>query len=118
MAFGLPQQNAGKLDRRVKLFRASVVINDLYEPEEKLSHYATVWAHVKHETVKEVDEAFSARAVKFTNLTIRWRTDLDEKDWVEHDNDMYKVTGIIELGRREMARLHLEYVEGNAYEII
>lgn len=114
MAYGLPQQWAGKLDRRIKILKHSVTFNELNEPVEEFTEYAVIWANVMHLSVREINSAESVRAVKMANIVIRWRTDIDEQDRIIHDGDTYKIQGTTELGRREMLQLLVEYVEGNA----
>ena len=114
MAFGLSQQWAGRLDRRVKLLRATVTYNAMNEPVETFTHVATVFANVNYMRDLEKYDSDAVRAEKMAKFVIRWRTDINEKDRVEYDGKTYKIRGVTEMGRREMLELLTEYTEGNA----
>lgn len=114
VAFGLPQQWAGRLDRRVKLWKATVTYNELNEPVETFVLHASLWANVIHFSAKEIYDAESVRACKYAKIIIRYRTDVDEQDRIEHDGQMWKIQGVTEMGRREMLELMAEFTEGNA----
>lgn len=114
MAFGLPQQWAGKLDRRIALWKATISYNDLNEPVETFALHATFWAQVVHLSTKEIYDSESVRACKYAKFIVRYRTDVTEKDRVIHDGQSYKIQGITEMGRREMLELMTEFTEGNA----
>ena len=114
MAFGLPQQYAGKLDRRIALMRRTTSYNAANEPIETYASVATMWANVQHHSVKEMNEASAVRASKNTRFLVRYRTDITEMDRIRHDSKDYAIVGITEMGRREMLEIMGEYLEGRA----
>jgi SPP1 family predicted phage head-tail adaptor len=114
MAFGIPQQWAGKLDRQIKLLHETTEYNEMNEPIQVWEQVATMWANVQHKTVEEIIAGQAVRAVKQTRFLVRWRTDINEKDRIEHDGLQYLITGLAEMGRREMLEITTEHVEGAA----
>lgn len=114
MAFGLPQALVGRKDRKVWLLRATQTTNDLNEPVETFVRARSMWAEVKHLSVAEKYEADSTRAMKRTLFRVQYSPDINETDRIEHDNQIYKVMGITELGRREMTEVFAEMVESMA----
>ncbi len=71
-----------------------------------------MWAEVQHLSIAEKYESDSDRAMKTAKIKIQYCTDITEKDRIEHDNQVWKILGITELGRRELTELFCEYVEG------
>lgn len=115
MSFGLKSINAGALDRRVKLMKQVLTINEMHEEEETYEELTTVWAAVKHIRGYEEFETAQVQAIRSTIFTIRFRDDLTEADQVEHDDGKrYRITLMRELGRRELLELTTEFIQGAA----
>jgi len=114
VAFGFPQAVAGKRDRRIWLLQATTTFNEMNEPVESFARNRQMWAEVNHISIAEKYDSNSSRAVKLTNFRVQYCTDVSERDRIEHDNQVYKVLGITELGRRELTEIAGEYVEGLA----
>lgn len=112
MAYGLPQQWAGKLDRRVTILKSTYSYVGANEPEETWLPVKTLFAQVVHFGVREMMDGEAIRAVKMTKFNIRYREDINEKDRIEHEGKQYKIVGITEMGRREMLEIATEYIQG------
>jgi len=112
MAYGLPQQQAGKLDRKISLYQHSTSLNAMNEPETTWLHYATVSANVMHQSAREMWSAGSERASQATRFVIRFRDDISERDRIKYGSKFYAISGITEMGRREMLEISADYVEG------
>lgn len=114
MTYGYPQSLIGKRDRQVWLVRSNLTYNELNEPVETFVRVRAMWAEVKHISAAETYDSNSTRAVKTAKFRVMYCTDINETDRIEHDNQMYKVLGITELGRRDLTEIFAEMVEGMA----
>lgn len=114
LSFGLSQVTAGQFDRRIKILRQSVTLNDYNEPVETYTHALTLWAQVRYLKVDEIYDGESVRAMRYAKFMVRWRTDITDRDRIEHDGRTFKIIGIVERGRRELLEVLGEYVEGLA----
>jgi len=96
--------DAGRLDRRVTLKRATSTMNGFNDPELTWSTLATVWASVVPVSDAERMRAGETLAAKQSRFTIRYSStvaDLDPKDRLTFDGRDYDLNGVKELGRRE-----------------
>lgn len=97
---------AGKLDRRVGIYRAGLPEDDGYTtlPGEP-ALVATRWCQVIPQTGREVIEADGKDGQRMSRFRFRWdelTSTLSETDELDHDGERYAITGpLIELGRRE-----------------
>jgi len=92
---------SGRLDRRIKLQRKTVVENSYGEPIETWVDLATVWAEYLPARSVERYAATQMMAEVDTRWRIRYRTDLTPIDRLSYAGRLYDVTGVVEMGRRE-----------------
>lgn len=93
---------AGKLDRRLQIFRKSVAESDSGEPVETWALLATVWAQQRP---NRGAERFTARQLvgeAVMTFHIRYRADLamTVQDRLEYEGKVWDIEDIRELGRR------------------
>lgn len=97
---------AGKLDRRVGIYRAGPDSDDGYTslPGEMVL-LATRWCHVMPQSGREVIEASGKDGERLTRFRFRYdsvTSTLLETDELDHDGTRYAITGpLAEIGRRE-----------------
>lgn len=96
---------AGKLDRRVTLWRRGPVQDDGYGSTQIMEPIATRWAAVIPQTGREVIEAGGKDGERVSRFHFRYDSvtaTISETDELAHDGARYAVTGpTIEIGRRE-----------------
>lgn len=95
---------AGKLDRRIRLERATVTQNDLGEEIPTWGLLATVWASKRDVSDGERIAAAEVSAEITTRFQIRWDSswsDLNPRDRLVVDARIYGISGVKEIGRRE-----------------
>lgn len=97
---------AGKLDRRVGIYRAGSSTDDGYQVVPgAMALVATRWCHVAHQSAREIVQADGKDGQRLTRFLFRWddvTSSLTELDELEHDGERYAITGpLIEVGRRE-----------------
>lgn len=95
---------AGKLDRRITLQRATVTRDEYNEPVEAWGDIATVWA--SYEPIRD-GERFRAgeRAAELSaRFQIRYSStvaDLGPEDRLTFEGKVYEIVHVKEIGRRE-----------------
>ena len=104
---------AGKLDRRVEIYRAAAGSDDGYTVlPGAMTHIATRWSRVLHQTGREAIEAAGKDGMQATRFHMRWdslTSTLTELDELEHDGKRYAIVAPPnELGRREGVELTAE----------
>lgn len=95
---------AGKLDRRITLQRATTTANSLNEPIQTWAAIATVWAAKMEVRDSERQRAAETAAVIDTRFQIRWSSqvsDIDAADRVVFGGRTFNILGVKEIGRRE-----------------
>ena len=95
---------AGKLDRRITLQRASTTKNGFNEDVEAWGDIATVWASATPVSDAERVRAQQVGAVISMRFQIRFSTavaDLSPTDRLTYNGKTYNITAVKELGRRE-----------------
>ena len=100
--------DAGRLDRRVELRRATTTANAFNEPIATWATLAKVWAEAKPVLDAERQQAGQTLASKSYRFTIRYSTDvadLDPRDRVLFDGRDYDIAGVKEIGRREFLEI-------------
>ena len=112
MAFNLAQVRAGGFDRRIHILRQSTALSPSFEPQETYAKAFSLWAKVFHERVSEVYKNQGIQGVRTTTFTVRYRADITEKDRIEHENQVYKILGFMEMGRKEILEITTQFVEG------
>ena len=95
---------AGKLDRRITLQRASTTKNGFNEDVEAWGDIATVWASATPVSDAERVRAQQVGAVISMRFQIRFSTavaDLSPTDRLTYNGKTYNITAVKELGRRQ-----------------
>lgn len=94
---------AGKLDRRITLERASITLDDFGGQVEAWVVLATVWAEAIPVSDRERWRAGEIGATISHRFRIRWSSavaDLNARDRVIFDGREYDIHGVKEIGRR------------------
>lgn len=94
---------AGRLDRRISILRASAVNDEFNQPVETWATLATVWAEAKPVSDGERMKAGQTLADKMIRFTIRYSStvaDVDPRDRITYDGRVFDISGIKEIGRR------------------
>jgi SPP1 family predicted phage head-tail adaptor len=100
--------DAGRLDRRIVIQRATTTANSFNEPISTWATLATVWAKAEPVSDGERQRSGETLADKKYRFTIRWSYDVSEvdpRDRVVFDGRTYDVSGVKEMGRREFIEL-------------
>lgn len=96
--------DAGKLDRRVSIYRLGEVSDDGFAETRAFELVDTRYCQVLPQSGREVIEADGKDGQRMTRFVFRWdsiTSGLTELDQLEHDGERYAITGpLIEVGRR------------------
>ncbi|MDP2358015.1 MAG: phage head closure protein [Beijerinckiaceae bacterium] len=95
---------AGKLDRRIVIQRATVTTNALNEEVQSWAPLITVWAGKREVSDRERFAANEIGAEVTTRFTIRWSTQagaVDARDRILYDGRVYNIHHAKEIGRRD-----------------
>lgn len=96
---------AGKLDRRVAIYRPGDPVDDGYTETRPMALLDTRWCQVIPMSGREVIEAAGKDGERMTRFRFRWdevTSTLSETDELEDGGVRYAITGpMIEIGRRE-----------------
>lgn len=92
---------AGDLDRRVTIERASTTTDEYGNSAETWNALATVWAKVDHISDGEKWKAAEVGAHVDTRFLIRWGFSVTPLDRVVYESRAYSIKGVKEIGRRE-----------------
>lgn len=95
---------AGKLDRRIKLQKNVLALDDYGNQIDNWSEYINVWANVKPISDGERFGGGEVKAYATHRFQIRWHlmiADLSAVWRLEYDGRQYDISGVKELGRRE-----------------
>lgn len=95
----------GRLDRRIILLQRSTSADDWNQNVDSYVQLAEVWAEVRDQGAKEREEADQRVTVNPKIFTIRFRSDITTKHRISYDSDIYHITGITEIGRKEGQRI-------------
>jgi len=93
--------NAGTLDRRIVIEQRTDTRDGSGDPVAAWTVLATVWAAHEPLTGKEQFEAHQVNAERPSKFVIRYRAGVDESMRVNWDGDLYDITSIVEIGRRD-----------------
>lgn len=93
--------NAGELDRRVEIQRATITRDDWNTPVETWATIATTWASKRDRHETEINELNQTVTFTRTLWKIRYRADISTTDVLVYGAETYDITGIKELGRQE-----------------
>jgi SPP1 family predicted phage head-tail adaptor len=100
--------NAGELDRRIEIQRATITRDDWNSPVETWATIATTWAAKRDRNEIEINEQNQTVTFTRTIWKIRHRADLTTTDVILYGAEVYDITGIRELGRREALEVTTE----------
>ena len=95
---------AGKLDRRITIQRATVTRNAMNEEVETFAPLLTVWASARAVSDGERMQAGELTATRMMRFQIRWREDLRDigaEEEVVFESRRFVIRAVKELGRRE-----------------
>lgn len=99
---------AGKLDRRISIERASTYQDETGQEVARWAPVATVWASWRRASARETLAAAEVSAEVTDVFEIRWSNlvaELDPKDRVIYDGRTYDIAAVTEIGRREGLRI-------------
>jgi len=100
--------NAGKMDRKVSLNQPTQSTDNFGQTSETFTSAVSVWAQKRDLSAKEAVEADQIVASIRTEFLIRFRDDITtewEVQLVEQPRTIWKIHGILEIGRKEGLRL-------------
>jgi SPP1 family predicted phage head-tail adaptor len=100
--------DAGRLDSRVAILRATSAPNAMNEPVESWSTLATVWADARPVSDGERWAAGQTLANQIIRFTVRWSTmaaSLTPKDRLIYQARTYDIQGIKDVGRNAMREI-------------
>ena len=96
--------DAGSLDRRITIKRASATVDAFNEPAGSWATLATVWAGMKPVNDAERTRAGETLAQMQIRFTIRWSSvmaTVDPRDRLMFDGRTFDINGAKEIARRE-----------------
>jgi SPP1 family predicted phage head-tail adaptor len=100
--------DAGALDARVAILRATSTPNALNEPVDTWSTLATVWADARPVSDGERWAAGQTLADQAVRFTVRWSTmaaSITPKDRLLYQGRTYDIQGIKNLGRNSLREI-------------
>lgn len=91
-------ENAGRLDRRITIQRATVAPDEYGTPIETWQDWACINAHIAYPTTGSGEQQYDAVHLATTNVvfTIRYRPGLLQTDRIVYDGNNYDITRIAE----------------------
>lgn len=95
----------GAMDRRITLQTNTPTQNASGESVGSWADVATVWAQVIGLSATEQHEDDQEHATAQSEFRIRWRAGIDAGSRVLFDGTVYDITGVGEVGRRELLSL-------------
>jgi SPP1 family predicted phage head-tail adaptor len=104
-------RDPGFLDRRVTIQHFTSSQNEFGEVIETWEDLATVWANVRELRGLERVEAARLTAVVDVYFTIRWRTDIEPKQRVSYEGELFDIQAVMELPRREGLQIEAKWRE-------
>lgn len=113
----------GELDREVTFIKENVSRGtsnqDKINSWELIDEYPTVWARKTELKGNEIVIGDQLKYVQKTVFTIRFRSDLDEKNRVVFGNKVYEIVSITEAGeqRRTFLDVVANYIDNETFEV-
>ncbi len=99
----------GELDSRLKLESPSIVRDPAFGSEQLTwPLVATVWAKVMERAASEAVQADQRVMTRQITIRIRWRSDVLTTWRCRLGNRLLRITGAIEVGRRQWLHLQCE----------
>lgn len=103
---------AGKLDRRVEIWRQTPVDDALSaQPREKFTLWKKVWAELAQQQAAAPFDASALRTTQAVVWNMRPVAGLKEQDQIRHGGRTYRITGILETERRRAIQVTTEVYE-------
>ena len=99
---------AGKLDRRIAVYKPTSTLDAYNEAIEAFALYATVWAERWDVSAAEAMRAREVGAEIGCRFTVRWSSLMDAVDptyRIQQDGRVYNITGVRALGRRDFLEI-------------
>ena len=93
------------MDRRILILQRSTSTDAWNQNLGSYVQVLEVWAEVKDLGAKEREEADQRVTVNPKIFTIRYRSEVSTKHRISYDGDIYQITGITEIGRKEGLRI-------------
>lgn len=97
-----------KLDRRITLLRYGITYDDDLNPVEGFTAFATVWASWRRASARETLAGAEVNAAATDVFEIRYSSavaDLNPKDRLSYQGDIYDIQATAEIGRRVGIRI-------------
>lgn len=91
---------SGELDRRITIKEITTARNDVGEPVETQSTFATVWASKRDLSSREFLEARQYSSEITTEFKIRYLPGIKHGMVIDFDGDTYRIEQVKELGRK------------------
>lgn len=85
----------GRLDQRVTLERFTSDVDEIGQPIEAWTPYATVWAAVEPLNGREFIAAQAGQSEVATRIRMRYRQGVLPPDRIVHDGKFYDITAVI-----------------------
>jgi len=96
---------AGRLDRRVSLYKSTTEKDKFGSRKETLTEYAVLPANIQYVKGSELIKDGEIFNSDFITVTLRYNSQVKTSDELEYNEVRYNITYIEELGRREGLRL-------------
>jgi SPP1 family predicted phage head-tail adaptor len=97
---------AGKLDRRLTIQRATIVLTPPFnEPVETWVDVATVWAQQRPNRGAERFSAQEINGEAVMTFHIRYRSDVTVKDRIRYEGRTWNILDVREVGRRVVTEI-------------
>lgn len=103
----------GRLDRRIDIERPVVTIDTFGAESTTWEVFARVWAEAQPLRTAERYQSAQIREAKAYTFRIRYLSGLETTMRIRYRNELYRITGIAEMGRRVGQEISAEYLEGH-----
>lgn len=103
--------NAGELDRKIVIKSVSITRSSSGAIVESLSDFMTVWAKVVPLSANERFSSDATHAALINSFITRYISGLLPTMQISYDNLLWRITGILEMGRHEGHRILAEAIE-------
>lgn len=105
----------GALDRRIRIEAfTSTRDPDTNEEIRDWALLAEAWANRRDVSAREFFAAGGQNTEQLSVFTIRWRTGINQSLRVTHDGQVFDITGVSEIGRRQFLSLQGKALNSDA----
>jgi SPP1 family predicted phage head-tail adaptor len=101
---------AGRLDRSITIQRVADTVDDAGTVAEAWADLATMRAELVNLAATETDLAAGPAATRTIMFRTRYLAGITVADRVLYEGDEFKITSVVEIGRRRALELHAERV--------